>query len=465
MSDEELDIECFEDCEEEDEIVPESDDIFDKLEPPAKKGGRRKKKLAKKKKKKAVEENEDREEDELKPAAKDDGAQTSQGTKEASKTDTKDSILDPKQAKAPATAPDQKSSAAGEEAQKKVETKELSEKEKAELKAKKEEQKLIAQSKEEVNKKLAMREKQMKIAKRIEKNKRLRGRGFARTITGYTFQGVDQSALIKAAKIKKLKQMGQKIVDEPKKDPQMKFPPIEPDGGMGVGFNQDMIAPKKGTKLNPKLYEATFGVSVTSKQDESTFTGKFTESKKQRMLAAKELSGDQLKMQFTPYIDVHTKNDVKIKCEFDNPEQMTISGFAETSMEIKEPSIFKSATDLKAMSKDSFPGGEPKLDGAMPPIIDDPEKAEQLKEKSDGAADYIQMMLSSNFFVGILLGGSMQYLWGMIRALQVISLSGLVRVNIPVHLHIFLSVCVVFANMDILSTEVFFEENMDFKDT
>lgn len=125
-----------------------------------------------------------------------------------SKTDTKDSILDPKQAKAPATAPDQKSSAAGEEAQKKVETKELSEKEKAELKAKKEEQKLIAQSKEEVNKKLAMREKQMKIAKRIEKNKRLRGRGFARTITGYTFQGVDQSALIKAAKIKKLKQMG-----------------------------------------------------------------------------------------------------------------------------------------------------------------------------------------------------------------------------------------------------------------
>ena len=76
MSDEELDIECFEDCEEEDEIVPESDDIFDKLEPPAKKSGRRKKRLAKKKKK-AAEENEDREEDELKPAAKEDGAQTS----------------------------------------------------------------------------------------------------------------------------------------------------------------------------------------------------------------------------------------------------------------------------------------------------------------------------------------------------------------------------------------------------
>ena len=64
-------------------------------------------------------------------------------------------------------------------------------------------------------------------------------------------------------------------------------------------------------------------------------------------------------MLFSPFIDVHTKNEVKIKCQFDNPEMMSISGFAETKMEIKEPSIFKSIANLKAMSKYSFPGRVP----------------------------------------------------------------------------------------------------------
>lgn len=76
----------------------------------------------------------------------------------------------------------------------------------------------------------------------------------------------------------------------------MKFPPIEPDGKMGVGFNQDMIAPKTGTYLSPKLYDNTFGVAVTSKQDGTTFLGGFNKSKKQRLLEANDLEGDQLKM-------------------------------------------------------------------------------------------------------------------------------------------------------------------------
>ena len=35
----------------------------------------------------------------------------------------------------------------------------------------------------------------------------------------------------------------------------MKFPPIKPDGGMGIKFNQEMLAPKEGTKINTKLYD------------------------------------------------------------------------------------------------------------------------------------------------------------------------------------------------------------------
>ena len=46
-----------------------------------------------------------------------------------------------------------------------------------------------------------------------------------------------------------------------------------------------------------------------------------------------------------------------------------------------------------------------------------------------------------------------------------ISLSGMVNVKIPIHLHIFLQVCVVFANMDIFNGEGFYENYLKFKET
>ena len=46
-----------------------------------------------------------------------------------------------------------------------------------------------------------------------------------------------------------------------------------------------------------------------------------------------------------------------------------------------------------------------------------------------------------------------------------ISLSGMVNVKIPIHLHIFLQICVVFANMDIFNGEGFYDEHMVFKET
>jgi hypothetical protein len=41
------------------------------------------------------------------------------------------------------------------------------------------------------------------------------------------------------------------------------------------------------------------------------------------------------------------------------------------------------------------------------------------------------MMTTGNFFVSLLLGGSMEQLWGMIRALQMIVLSTLIDMPMP----------------------------------
>ena len=48
---------------------------------------------------------------------------------------------------------------------------------------------------------------------------------------------------------------------------------------------------------------------------------------------------------------------------------MTLGGVANVEIEVKEPSIFKSAVTLKQMELSSFEKGKPKLQGEVPPII------------------------------------------------------------------------------------------------
>ena len=65
----------------------------------------------------------------------------------------------------------------------------------------------------------------------------------------------------------------------------------------------------------------------------------------------------------------------------------------------------------------------------------------------------------------LILGGSMQQLWGMIRAVQMMSLSALVNVKIPVNLFIFLGICIGFSQMDIYQGEEIYANNLVFKET
>jgi hypothetical protein len=51
-------------------------------------------------------------------------------------------------------------------------------------------------------------------------------------------------------------------------------------------------------------------------------------------------------------------------------------------MDVKEVSIFKTKATMKSLSKDSFKGGDPKIDGALPPIISDKEEADEIKDKA-----------------------------------------------------------------------------------
>jgi len=114
-------------------------------------------------------------------------------------------------------------------------------------------------------------------------------------------------------------------------------------------------------------------------------------------------------------------------------------------MNIKEVSIFKTKSDMTSMSKDSFKDGIPELGGAVPPIITDIITANSITENAENASGALDAFNSGNFFLMLILGGSMQQLWGMIRAVQMMSLSALVNIKIPVNLFIFLGICIGFS--------------------
>ena len=86
------------------------------------------------------------------------------------------------------------------------------------------------------------------------------------------------------------------------------------------------------------------------------------------------------KYAFTPKVVKHDSDGIKIAIEFDQPENLSVSGEAGVAMDIKEVSIFKTKATMKSMSTDSFKGGVPKIAGAVPPIISDKEEAQAIED-------------------------------------------------------------------------------------
>ena len=105
------------------------------------------------------------------------------------------------------------------------------------------------------------------------------------------------------------------------------------------------------------------------------------------------------------------------------------------------------------------------IERPIPPLIADPKTASYLKEMSEKAVDIIENCIQSNFFLLVVFGGAMQQLWGMIRAIQMITLSATIRVSIPALMMLYMTICIEFAKMDIFSGEKYYEYYLKFKET
>ena len=69
--------------------------------------------------------------------------------------------------------------------------------------------------------------------------------------------------------------------------------------------------------------------------------------------------------------------------------------------------IFKSAKTLKTIERSTFPNNGDTIMKAVPPIIN-PESAKRISDTTDRGGLVMNYLSSSNFLIGIILGGSMQ---------------------------------------------------------
>jgi hypothetical protein len=86
----------------------------------------------------------------------------------------------------------------------------------------------------------------------------------------------------------------------------------------------------------------------------------------------------------------------------------------------------------------------------LPPIIADPIEAELLEVNSKKASNWLNVFNAGNFFLMLILGGSMRQLWSMVRTVQLTTFVTVVNVKLPINLFIFLRFFVYFAMMDVL---------------
>jgi len=120
---------------------------------------------------------------------------------------------------------------------------------------------------------------------------------------------------------------------------------------------------------------------------------------------------------------------------------------------------------MKAIQPTTFKNGDAKITKMMPPLVIDPDQAQMIMDTAETTGSIMTYTSSANFLLALIIGGSMQKLWGMLRALQTIILLALVRVPTPVHTFLFFQACILFASMDILDGAAWYEEWFIFKET
>ena len=152
--------------------------------------------------------------------------------------------------------------------------------------------------------------------------------------------------------------------------------------------------------------------------------------------------------------------------KFQKPDEVSSTSLGRDRLiiELKDVRVFKSQITGEPMDHSSFEG-LPQVEVVLSPLLLDEELAENLQDTTDMISVITNFLSSANFGVGIILGGSLQSLYGMIRSMQMILLSALCDVAYPAPTLIYFQGAILFAGMDVFSGEDFYEKHFQFQHT
>jgi hypothetical protein len=88
----------------------------------------------------------------------------------------------------------------------------------------------------------------------------------------------------------------------------------------------------------------------------------------------------------------------------------------------------------------------------IPPQIAESER-QLIMSSTKKANKLVKSVSSGNFVVSLLLAGSMQQLWSMIRTMKTIIMAGLVEIPMPAHALVYMQGCMTLAQMDVFDGE------------
>lgn len=108
-----------------------------------------------------------------------------------------------------------------------------------------------------------------------------------------------------------------------------------------------------------------------------------------------------------------------MKVDFDKSNYVSSTNLGRDILKLRilNLDVFRSEATMKPIPASSFSNGQPVLAIDLPPMISDQAQADDIKNGADTGGTIVSFLSTGNFFLSLILGGSMQQLWGMIRAL------------------------------------------------
>ena len=120
-------------------------------------------------------------------------------------------------------------------------------------------------------------------------------------------------------------------------------------------------------------------------------------------------------------------------------------------VELVNEEFFKSAKSRQLAIMDGVKVSEAQIEMTIPPIIPDSDlgSLESLQNAAGRMQAGVITALTTNLIIQTLINGSLDQIWGLIRAMKLIILSSLVDVPFPATAYFFFKICIDIQMLDL----------------